>query len=305
MKTKSILILLAFASLLATTAPAQKSPNIIDSTGGISYRANTRTVVATYTVNDEDHTVLANATSAAFTINLPPASPKAFRIVVIKKIDSGSNEITIDASGSQTIDGATTYLLSRQYQSVELHSNATGWSVLGRESGAGVLRKLYLGTPRAVEAARAVTSVNMKVGAYTIANQPDMARNVSVTHTAVSTVDTLGTVVFVGTDYNGAALTETLTPSNGTVVYGTKAFKTITSITGAGWVAGSTADTITVGYGSLIGLPVALPAASGTVLGTLDTVVAVKVTSGTTLATSTVTEAGGDGSKKLTIYLDK
>lgn len=302
---KKHLAFIAFALALAIPAAAQKSPNIIDSSGGLSYRANTRTVTTAYTVKDEDHTVLASAAGAAFTIALPPCSAKAYRIVVVKKIDSGSNEVTLDAAGSQTIDGSTTYTLSRQYQSVELHSNATGWSVVSRESGAGVLRKLYLGQPRAVEAARAVSSANMQVGAYTIANQPDQARNVSVTHTAVSTVDTLGTVIFVGTDYNGAALTETLTPSNGTVVNGTKAFKTITSITGAGWVAGSTADTITAGYGSLIGLPVALPDATGTVLGTLDTVVAVKATTGTTLPTSTVTEAGGDGSKKLTIYLDK
>jgi len=301
---KTILKLILALTFCAGVASAQIS-NITQTTQGIAYNAASKTVTSAYTVTDKDHTVLASAAGAAFTINLPPCSAKAYRIVVVKKIDSGSNEVTLDAAGSQTIDGSTTYTLSRQYQSVELHSNASGWSVLSRESGAGVLRKLYLGTPRAVEAARAVSSANMKVGTYTIANQPDVPRNVSVTHTAVSTVDTLGTVTFVGTDYTGASLTEVITPSNGTVVNGTKAFKTITSITGAGWVAGSTADTITAGYGSLIGLPVALPDATGTVLGTLDTVVAVKATTGTTLATSTVTEAGGDGSKKLTIYLDK
>lgn len=302
-RTLTIILALFFCSSI-TPAVAQIA-NITNSKSGLAYNANSRTVTGAYTVQSEDHTVLASAANAAFTISLPAVTPKAYRVVVIKKIDSGSNEVTIDPFGSQTIDGATTYALARQYQSVELHSNGSGWSVLSRESGAGVLRKLYLGTPRAVEAARAVSSANMKVGAYTIANQPDVARNVSVTHTAVSTVDTLGTITFVGTDYNGDALTEVITPSNGTVVNGTKAFKTITSITGAGWVAGSTADTITAGYGSLIGLPVALPDATGTVLGTLDTTVAVKTTTGTTLATSTVTEASGDGSKKLTIYLDK
>lgn len=303
---KYILSMILGLALCASVTPAAAQiANITNSKPGISYNANSRTVTAAYTVQTEDHTVLASATGAAFTISLPAVSPKAYRVVVIKKIDSGSNEVTIDAYGSQTIDGAATYALARQYQSVELHSNGSSWSVISRESGAGVLRKLYLGTPRAVEAARAVASANMQVGAYTIANQPDQARNVSVTHTAVSTADTLGTVIFVGTDYNGDALTETLTPSSGTVVYGTKAFKTITSITGAGWVAASTADTITAGYGSLIGLPVALPDATGTVLGTLDTTVAVKATTGTTLATSTVTEASGDGAKKLTIYLDK
>lgn len=305
MKTKTTLMLLALASLLATTAPAQIA-NITNSKEGLAYNANATTVTeSSYLVKKRDHTVLVNATAAAVTISLPPVSPKEYPLVIIKKVDSGSNTVTIDADGSQTIDGATTYVLSRQHQSVELHSNGSSWYVLGRESGAGVLRKLYLGTPRAVEANRAVASANMKVGTYTIANQPDVPRNVSVTHTAVSTVDTLGTVTFVGTDYNGDALTETLTPSNGTVVNGTKAFKTVTSITGAGWVIAAGNDTITAGYGSLIGLPVALPDATGTVLGTLDTTVAVKATTGTTLATSTVTEASGDGSKKLTIYLDK
>ena len=291
---------------LALSAFGQKSPNIIDSKGGLSYRAFTRTVSSTsYTVQDEDHTVLVNASGGPVTINLPADSPRAFRLVVIKKIDSGSNEVTIDAAGSQTIDGNLTYTLARQYQSVVLQSNSTAWDVLSRESADGVLRKLYLGTPRATEAARGVASANMKVGAYTIANQPDVARNVSITHTAVSTVDTLGTVIFVGTDYNGAALTETLTPVNGTLVSGVKAFKTVTSITGAGWAAMSTADTITAGYGGLIGLPVNLTASTGTVLGNLDTTVSIMNTTGGTLATSTVTNASTDGSKKLTIYLDK
>ena len=89
-----------------------------------------------------------------------------------------------------------------------------------------------------------------------------------------------------------------------TLVTGTKVFKTVTSLTGAGWTATSTADNIIIGYGALIGLPVTLQAA-GTVLGTLDTVVAVKVTTVGTLATSAVTESGGDGSKLLVVYLNQ
>lgn len=188
---KSILNLIIALIFCAGAASAQIS-NITQTPQGIAYNAAAKTVTSAYTVTDKDHTVLASANSGAFSISLPAVSAKKYNLVVIKKTDAGSNEITIDAYGSQTIDGSTTYVLSRQYQSVELHSNGTGWSVLSRESGAGVLRKLYLGTPRAAEAARAVSSANMKVGTYTIANQPDMARNVSVTHTAVSTVDTLG-----------------------------------------------------------------------------------------------------------------
>lgn len=96
----------------------------------------------------------------------------------------------------------------------------------------------------------------MKVGAYTLLNTVlDVARNLTLTHTATSTADTLGTVDVVGTDIAGNALTETITPVSGTVVQGTKAFKTITSITGVGWVVNTGADVIKVGFGDKLGLP--------------------------------------------------
>lgn len=102
-----------------------------------------------------------------------------------------------------------------------------------------------------------VASVDMKVGAYTLAHTaPDVgARNVTVTQTAVDAEDTNGTIVVVGTDLAGNVISETLTPNAGETVAGTKAFATITSITGAGWVTGGGADKITVGFGALIGLP--------------------------------------------------
>ena len=93
-----------------------------------------------------------------------------------------------------------------------------------------------------------IESTNMIVGAYTIDNQPTKAVRLSVTHTAVSTTDTLGTIVIVGT-VNGVADTETITPVANSTVYGAKYFDKdgITSVTGAGWVAGATADLIEVG----------------------------------------------------------
>lgn len=100
---------------------------------------------------------------------------------------------------------------------------------------------------------RIVTSVNMKVGAYTIANaSPVWAGGalITVTHTAVGTADTLGTIVIVGKGLHGEALTETITPLSGTVATGTKHFRSVTSATGAGWVIDAvegTEDTIVIG----------------------------------------------------------
>lgn len=103
----------------------------------------------------------------------------------------------------------------------------------------------------AAVANRIVASANMKVGAYTIANaSPVWAGGalITVTHTEVGGgVDTLGTIVVVGTDLFGLPVTETITPLNGTVATGTKVFRSVTSVTGAGWVIGTGNDTIVVG----------------------------------------------------------
>lgn len=102
-----------------------------------------------------------------------------------------------------------------------------------------------------------VTSTNMKVGSYTLAHSAPArgARNVTVTQTAVGAEDTNGTILVTGTDLSGATITETITPNGGATVAGTKAFATVTSVVGAGWVIGEGNDTITVGFADVIGLP--------------------------------------------------
>lgn len=119
------------------------------------------------------------------------------------------------------------------------------------ERGVGPFLRTNIGAATTAVANRFVTSVAMKVGAYTVANGGAMptggARKITVTHTAVSTVDTLGTIAIVGTDLAGAVISETITPLNGTVATGTKWFRTVTSVTGAGWVSVAGDDTIVVG----------------------------------------------------------
>lgn len=114
------------------------------------------------------------------------------------------------------------------------------------------------GSPVVSDVNRIVTSVNMQVGAYTILNASPaggVAMNVTVTVTLTVENDTEGTLDIVGTDIDDQALTETLTPLIGSTIQGLRAFKTVTSVTGVGWVTGGTPDTIEVGFGELIGLP--------------------------------------------------
>jgi hypothetical protein len=98
---------------------------------------------------------------------------------------------------------------------------------------------------------RYVVSANMKVGVYTLANTTPVwagAGLVTVTHTEVGGgVDTLGTIVVVGVDLAGVTRTDTIVPLNGTTATGVIPFRTITSVTGVGWVIGVGNDTIVVG----------------------------------------------------------
>jgi hypothetical protein len=98
---------------------------------------------------------------------------------------------------------------------------------------------------------RFVTSTNMKVGTYTVANASPVWSGgclVTVTHTEVGGgVDTLGTITIAGTGLDGQGISEAIVPLNGTVATSTKVFRTVGSVTGAGWVIGTGNDTIVVG----------------------------------------------------------
>jgi hypothetical protein len=104
----------------------------------------------------------------------------------------------------------------------------------------------------AAVANRFVTSTNMKVGAYTIANGGVATWAggflVTLTHSTVAAgTDTLGTVTIVGRDMAGAVQTEVLTPVADSLVTGTKVFRSVTSATGAGWVITGGNDTLVIG----------------------------------------------------------
>ena len=97
---------------------------------------------------------------------------------------------------------------------------------------------------------RFVTSVNMANGAYTVANaSPTWSGGclVTATITAVTGNDTPGTLTIVGTGVNGQPLTEVLTLVAAGTATSSNAFRTITSLTQAGWVINTGNDTIVVG----------------------------------------------------------
>jgi hypothetical protein len=93
-------------------------------------RATIAEKTANYTITTDDSTIIADATAGSITITLPPAASAAEFKFDIKKKDSSANTVTIDADGAETIDGAATYVITIQYQSVTIQSDGTDWWVL-------------------------------------------------------------------------------------------------------------------------------------------------------------------------------
>lgn len=69
-----------------------------------------------------------NCTSGTFTVTLPTAVGIEGQYFVVK--NSGTGVITIDADGSETIDGATGKTLSVQYESMTVVSNGSNWIIV-------------------------------------------------------------------------------------------------------------------------------------------------------------------------------
>jgi hypothetical protein len=104
------------------------SPLVAKLSTGLQLPQVTKT--SAYTVLGSDYTIFADATSAAFTLTLPPAATYAGLVLVIKKIDSSANVVTIDGNASETIDGALTKTLSTQYASYMIQSNGANWFII-------------------------------------------------------------------------------------------------------------------------------------------------------------------------------
>ena len=97
---------------------------------------------AEYTATIYDDVVLCNGT---FAVNLYDAGGQtdevgnkvnAGRRLIVK--NTGTGAITVDGSGSQTIDGAVTKVLSNQYDVVEIVSDGSNWHIIYDEATATV-----------------------------------------------------------------------------------------------------------------------------------------------------------------------
>lgn len=103
-----------------------------------------------------------------------------------------------------------------------------------------------------------VTDLSATVStALTIAAQPITPRNLLVALSDAAGSDLAGSITVVGTNAAGVSQTETFTVVAGTGSYtGAKAFATITSIHYNFGTTGAAADTLKIGDGDILGLPI-------------------------------------------------
>lgn len=80
------------------------------------------------TLNDTHHICLCDS-SSPFTVNLPAAATCPGRIYVIKMI--GTDAITIEPNGTETIDGQSNIVISTQYRFKKLTNDSQNWFIIG------------------------------------------------------------------------------------------------------------------------------------------------------------------------------
>lgn len=96
---------------------------------GTAGSLSVRTETSNYTAVSSDDLILADATSGALTITLPPAASNSGKVYTIKKIDSSANAVTIDGNASETIDGSTTQVLYTEDEAMNIVSDGTNFVI--------------------------------------------------------------------------------------------------------------------------------------------------------------------------------
>ena len=92
-----------------------------------------KTANYTTVAGDNGKLITCDATAGAFTITLlAAATAGSGHELTIKKIDTGTNAITIDGNGAETIDTLSTFTLNKILESITIVSNGTNWLIRDR-----------------------------------------------------------------------------------------------------------------------------------------------------------------------------
>jgi len=93
---------------------------------GLQIRAITGATVINAT---DPYVVYVCGGSGIYSVILPAVASSANRVLIFKRTNA-SNNVTIDGNASETIDGATTKVLSSQYDSIMIVCDGSAWHIL-------------------------------------------------------------------------------------------------------------------------------------------------------------------------------
>lgn len=120
----------ASGSTVTPTSAYYESLRVDGATALTGLKTAIRTVTTDDTATLLDYAILADAIGGNIIETLPPAATCSGLILVVKKIDPSSNTVTLDGDSSETIDGATTQVISIQWNSFMVQSNGTAWFII-------------------------------------------------------------------------------------------------------------------------------------------------------------------------------
>lgn len=89
---------------------------------------------ANYTMTVQDGTIKVDAAGAQRNVFLPDASTVYTngmgQVFTVKKIDASGNNVIIQATTGQMIDGFNNVIISQQWDSITIQSSGMGWDIL-------------------------------------------------------------------------------------------------------------------------------------------------------------------------------
>lgn len=74
--------------------------------------------------------VLVDASAGDITVTLPPSSGEISNRIIIKRVDSSLNFVSIDGDSAETIDDELTQQLTVQWESITIVSDDSNWLII-------------------------------------------------------------------------------------------------------------------------------------------------------------------------------
>jgi hypothetical protein len=90
-----------------------------------------RAVATSQALTGDDRIIAATGGAGGITLTLPAVASMQYKTFTVVKVDAGAGAVTLDGSGAETINGATTYALAAQWNRVTLWCDGAGWIVTG------------------------------------------------------------------------------------------------------------------------------------------------------------------------------